>query len=143
VALLCQIGQLHRELRPDIFRPTTLKYDEEQILQILRDEKRPVFVAVQGERVLGFAFCMVKSVRNNSMFVDMDEFYIDDFCVDETCRSQGIGQALYRYIYDYAKERNFRAVTLNVWDCNERAIKFYKKLGLLPQRYFMEAVLGE
>jgi ribosomal protein S18 acetylase RimI-like enzyme len=143
INLLRQIGQLHYDLRPDIFRPVTLKYDEQQVLKIMDDEKRPIFIAAEGDTVLGFGFCIVKQIQNHSVVNDMTEFYIDDLCVDENCRSQGIGEALCRHIYDYAKARHYRAVTLNVWSCNVRAIKFYERLGFQPQKIYMESVLGE
>lgn len=143
IKLLHQIGQLHRDLRPDIFRPTTLKYTETDVLMIMQDENRPIFIAAEGDTVLGFGFCIVKRVQNNPVINDMTEFYIDDLCIDENCRSHGIGEALYQHIYAYAKERHYRAVTLNVWSCNVRAQKFYERLGLQPQRLYMEAVLGE
>jgi ribosomal protein S18 acetylase RimI-like enzyme len=137
------VGQVHYDLRPDVFRPVTLKYDHEQVLAILQDENRPVFIAAEDDEVLGFGFCVIRPIRNHSVVQDMTEFYIDDLCIDETCRSQGIGEALYRHIYAYAKERRYRAVTLNVWSCNVRARKFYERLGMQPQRLYMEAVLGE
>ena len=32
-------------------------------------------------------------------------------------------------------------VTLNVWSCNENAMKFYEKCGLKPQKVCMEVIL--
>jgi ribosomal protein S18 acetylase RimI-like enzyme len=143
VGLLYQVGKVHYDLRPDIFRPATLKYSEKDVSDILREESRPIFVAVAGDRVLGFGFCIRKTIRGNTVVRDMTEFYIDDLCVDETCRSQGIGEALYRHICAYAKTLNCRAVTLNVWSCNVRAMKFYERLGLQPQKVYMEAILRD
>ena len=143
INLLYQVGQVHHDLRPDIFRPVTLKYDENAVLTIMQNEDRPIFIAAEGDKVLGFGFCIVRRIEGNTVVNDMTEFYIDDLCVDENCRSQGIGEALYRHIYDYAKARHYRAVTLNVWSCNVRAMKFYERLGLQPQKLYMEAVLGE
>ncbi len=142
-ALLYQVGRVHYDLRPDIFRPVTLKYDEAQLCDILQNDNRPVYVAVEDGTVLGFCFCIIKNIRGNTVVRDMIEFYIDDLCVDEACRGRGIGEALYRYAYDRAGELGSRAVTLNVWNCNVRAMKFYEKLGLRPQKTYMEAVLGE
>ena len=143
IDLLYQVGQVHYDLRPDVFRPVTLKYDHEQVLAILQDENRPVFIAAADDEVLGFGFCIIRPIRNHSVIQDMTEFYIDDLCVDETHRSQGIGEALSRHIYAHPKTLGCRAVTLNVLNCNRRAMKFYEKLGLRPQRLYMEDVLGE
>ncbi len=143
IDLLYQVGQVHYDLRPDVFRPVTLKYGENDIRQIMENKNRPIFIAAEGDTVLGFGFCIIKDIRGNNVINDMVEFYIDDLCVDEDHRSQGIGEALYRHIYNHAKSLGCRAVTLNVWNCNSRALKFYKKLGLKPQRLYMEDVLGE
>ena len=56
---------------------------------------------------------------------------------------QGIGQAIYKEILRYAKMRKASQVTLNVWCCNENAMKFYEKLGLKPQKIGMEIQLDK
>jgi len=61
--------------------------------------------------------------------------------VDENCRGQHIGKQLYAHICGYAKQLGCRSVTLNVWSCNEKAMLFYEKLGLKPQKVGMEMIL--
>ena len=34
-------------------------------------------------------------------------------------------------------------VTLNVWSCNEKAMKFYQARGLKPQKIGMEVILSD
>ena len=41
----------------------------------------------------------------------------------------------------FAKENGCYNVTLNVWSCNESAMKFYEKCGLVPQKVGMEQIL--
>ena len=47
IELLKQVGQVHYEIRPDVFRGGALKYDEAALEELLRDETRPIFVAVK------------------------------------------------------------------------------------------------
>ena len=57
--LLLQVGAVHAEGRPDLFKAGGTKYTAEQLKEILRDETRPVFVAVDGDDVVsGYAFCV-------------------------------------------------------------------------------------
>ena len=56
---------------------------------------------------------------------------------------KGIGKALYDTVYKYAKMRKCGSITLNVWACNESAVKFYEKLGLKMQKIGMETLLEE
>ena len=67
--------------------------------------------------------------------------YIDDLCVDETCRGQHIGRSLYNAALAMAREKGCYNVTLNVWSCNPTALRFYESLGLKPQKIGMEQIL--
>ena len=139
--LLGQVGQVHHEIRPDIFRDGALKYDEAALEELLRDEKRPIFIGEEGSEVLGYCFCVVKDYRGSGVQTDRVELYIDDLCVEETLRGQGVAKALYAAVLDYAKTLSCDAVTLNVWCGNDGAMKFYEKAGLKPQKIGMEYLL--
>lgn len=143
ISLLLQVGQVHHDLRPDIFRPGTLKYDENALAELLSDEDRPVFVAVDGGLVAGYCFCVHKEYRGGSAHTDRRELYIDDLCVDEHRRGQGIATALYRHVTDYAQNCGCSFITLNVWCGNDSAMHFYEKMGLRPRHIMMETPLEE
>ena len=143
LALLRQVGQVHHQGRPDIFRQGAQKYSASQVLAMLNKPTTPVFVAVEGEKLLGYGFCLVKTYYNDPVIADHTELYIDDLCVDEACRGQQIGRAIYKAICHYAKMRRCYNVTLNVWSCNENAMVFYERLGMKPQKIGMETILEE
>ena len=143
IALLRQVGQVHHVGRPDIFRAGAQKYDKKQITAMLGDPQNPIFVAASEGRVLGYGFCFLKNHENDPVIADHRELYLDDLCVDENCRGQKIGKALYRHICDYAKTLGCRSVTLNVWSCNTQAMGFYESLGMKPQKVGMEMILEE
>ena len=140
--LLLQVLMVHHNGRPDIFKPNAKKYTDAELTDILADDTKPVFVAVdEQETVLGYAFCVFQQHLNNNILTDIKTLYIDDLCVDEKKRGMHIGTALYGYVLDFAKQSGCYNVTLNVWSCNESAMKFYEKCGLVPQKVGMEKVL--
>jgi len=139
--LLRQVGQVHRNIRPDLFRAGAQKYDDAALTELLTDPMRPIFIAAEGGKVLGYCFCIRKDCRNNPIFLDRTELYIDDLCVDENCRGQGIATALYRFVTDYAKETGCTHITLNVWRGNESAQLFYEKMGMQERNITMEMKL--
>ena len=141
LALLRQVGRVHHEGRPDIFRAGAQKYGASQVLHMLNSSATPIFVAVEADKVLGYGFCMIKEHANDPVICDHTELYIDDLCVDESCRGKHIGTAIYQEICRYAKMRGCYNVTLNVWSCNPGAMKFYESLGLKPQKVGMETIL--
>ena len=140
--LLQQVLMVHHNGRPDLFKPNAKKYTDEEIFQIIANDETPIFVAVDNkEEVLGYVFCVFKKFVNNEIMTDIKTLYIDDLCVDEEKRGMHIGKQLYEYVLDFAKESGCYNVTLNVWSCNESAMKFYEKCGLVPQKVGMEKIL--
>ena len=139
--LLRQVLEVHHDGRPDIFKSGAKKYTDEQLFEIIDDPDRPIFVMAEEQRVLGYAFCVIVSHKNDNILTDIKSLYIDDLCVDEECRGAHIGRALFDYVVSFAKEIGCYNVTLNVWSCNENAMLFYEKCGLVPQKVGMELVL--
>lgn len=140
-SLLYQVLSVHHEGRPDIFFGGVKKYDDPEILEIIKNDRTPVFVAVEGEKVLGYSFCIFQEVKDSHILRPIKTLYLDDLCVDSTCRGQNIGRALFEYTRNFAKESGCYNLTLNVWAFNERAIRFYENAGLKPQKTIMEEIL--
>ena len=140
--LLSQVLKVHNNGRPDIFKPGTRKYTDAEILDLIKDDGSPIFVYDDGARgVLGYAFCIIKITEGDNILCDMKSLYIDDLCVDEGARGMGVGKALYEYVVDFARKIDCYSITLNVWECNPSAKRFYEKMGLLAQKTVMEKIL--
>jgi len=141
-SLLCQVLDVHHTGRPDIFKPNAKKYTDDELLKIIADDEKPIFVAVNDrDEVKGYAFCVFIQHKDNNILTDIKTLYIDDLCVDENSRGEHIGKGLYEYVAAFAKAEGCYNLTLNVWSCNAGAIKFYEKCGLIPQKIGMEKIL--
>lgn len=141
--LLRQVCMVHHKGRPDLFQGNNnRKYTDMQLKEMLQDDSRPIFVAVdEADEVLGYAFCIFQQHLNDNILTDIKTLYIDDLCVDENIRGQHIGRRLYDSVLEFARKEGCYNVTLNVWSCNETAMKFYEKCGLKPQKIGMETIL--
>ena len=141
IALLRQIGGVHHDIRPDIFRPDAVKYTPEQVAELLKNPDKPIFICEDAGEVAGYCLCQVLRYEGNSVLADRTELYIDDLCVDEKRRGQKIGSILYNYAEAYAKEIGCQFLTLNVWCGNEGAIRFYENAGMKHRSIIMEKKL--
>lgn len=140
--LLMQVELVHHKIRPDLFKNGGRKYTDEELAAIIADDERPILVAADdNNRLLGYAFCIFKQYLHDNIMTDIKTLYIDDLCVDETCRGQHIGHSLYEAVLAYAKEHGCYNVTLNVWAGNDNAQQFYESCGLKPQKTGMEIIL--
>ena len=99
-----------------------------------------VYSLNKRDRVLGHGFCIMQH-SGGQLMVEHTTVYIDDICVDEKARGQGVGKALYEHILAFAREQGAYNVTLNVWSCNPGAMAFYEKLGLVQYKVGMEQIL--
>ena len=140
IELLHQVNMVHHVIRPDLFKPHTTKYNEQELEAMLDDDSKPIFVYDDGE-VQGYAFCQISEVRNNQLLEDDKTLYIDDICVDENARGKHIGKALYEYVRDYARSIGCHHITLNVWEGNTAALNFYRNMGMQVQKTTMETIL--
>ena len=139
--LLDQVDMVHHRARPDLFK-IGRKYDDEQLIALFKNDIRPVYVAVdENDKPMGYVFCIYMEHPGNPVLTNIKTLYIDDFCVYEHLRGKGIGHALYQHVLQLARENGCYNVTLNVWDCNPAAKKFYEECGMVPQKYEMETVL--
>ena len=142
IELLGQVLQIHAEIRPDIFIPDTTKYTEQELAALLKDKKKPIYVAVNEEDVcMGYAFCQMKEQPFSNNMVQFQSLFIDDLCVDRFARGQHIGESLFDYVKQEAKRMGCYEVTLNVWAGNTSAEKFYEKMGMKTKERQLEYIL--
>jgi len=141
LTLLRQVNNVHEANRPDLFIKDKTKYTADELAAILGDDTRPIFVAAEGERVLGYAFCVTEPHKDCNNLHDNVTLYIDDICVEQTVRGTGIGKALFSFVRDFAREQGVYNLTLNVWDKNDAAFAFYKACGFHIQKYGMELLV--
>ena len=139
IKLLKQISQLHHTGRPDIFKPSVCKYNNDDLIFKFTDPEQYIIVATdEKDHVLGYALSYFEIKHDNRLLVDRKILYLDDLCVDDGYRGMNIGSQLFNATLLYAKETGCDSLELNVWEFNTPAIKFYKKHGMTVKYSRME-----
>ena len=142
LVLLHQVLEVHAAIRPDLFISGRTKYTREELAGILHNEDTPVLAAVDENDVLqGYAFCVIQRQPFTTTMRDFTTLYLDDLCVDETCRGQHVGRALYEAMLALARDLGCYDVTLHVWEGNESARAFYERMGMFVRETTMEVIL--
>lgn len=141
--LLGQVLYVHYQIRPDLFKEKGSKYSKEQLADIINNEKTPIFVYEEDNKIIGHCFCIINEIKNSTNINDYKNLFIDDLCIDENYRNKGIGKEMYNYVKEYAKENGIYNITLHVWEGNESAFNFYKNLGMNFQQYTLEEIIDE
>lgn len=142
IELLQQVLDIHAKIRPDIFISGTTKYTDDELLQMIKDDTNPIYVAVdEKDLCLGYAFCQLREQPFSNNMVPFTSLFIDDLCVDQNLRGQHIGESLFEFVKAEAKRLGCYEVTLNVWAGNTSAEHFYEKMGMKTKERQMEYIL--
>ncbi len=139
VGLLEYIFALHKKGRPDVFADTdSPKYTEEDVCRLIDDEKTVILSALDKDEVTGYLIAKFKDGAAAKHIKSVRTLYVDDLCVKETHKREGIGTALFEEAKRIARENGCERIELNVWAFNKDAIEFYTKTGLSVSRMTME-----
>ncbi len=139
--LLNEVNMVHHVIRPDLFN-INRKYTDKQLREIIADDTKPIFVATDDkDQLVGYCMTQFQQILGDTIRTEIKTLYIDDLCVDEAVRGQHIGQNLYEYTKEFAKNHGFYNITLHVWAGNDNAQKFYERMGLVPQYTCLEQIL--
>ena len=136
--LRMQVNALHVAGKPNVFKPGFPEELRNYIYAIRNDPEQSIVVAVKDEYVCGFAVLHHINRPENPFMKERDFLDIDEFCVDEAFRRQGIASEMVAFIREFAKEKGFHRIELNMWEFNQDALAFYEAAGFRTFRRYME-----
>ena len=137
--LLSQVLEIHAKMRPDIFQSGTTKYTKEELLNKIENEL--IFVAEENEKVIAHLFLELQTTKNNNNMKPLKILYIDDICVDKDHINGGVGSKLFDLVKEKAKELGCYEITLNFWEGNKNAEKFYLNKGFKTKSKVLEYII--
>ncbi len=142
-ALLTQIkelDQIHADSRPDYFLPRENPFPRDVYLESITAEDYLILGAFREDGAMdGFAMAALKP--DSGLIKGMKTLLLDNLYVRTEARRQGIAASLMDAVTRWGREQGAKRMDLHVWAFNEKALAFYRAMGLTPQRYVMEKKL--
>ncbi len=109
-------------------------YNLPQVIEELSNEEDYFYIAFFNNRPTGYL-----RLKESTSDIPLIKLYrsieLKRIYVLKEFHSQKIGAALMKFAFDFAIERDYRAMFLSVWEHNEKAKTFYKKWGFLNTGY--------
>ena len=125
-AMARQVHAMHVEWRPDIYEMVDELYTQERFQESVK--ARQLYVGKIGGAVVGYVLVKIRDyawpgvVRRRVMVVD-------EICVEESLRNQGIGKEMMEDVHALAKAFRCTDLQLGVYPQNDGAVAFYQKCG--------------
>ena len=133
-----QVNDLHVEGKPDVFKPGFNEELQNYVYYIFKDPEQKIVVADKDGEICGFAILHHIYKPENPFMKVRDFLDIDEFCVDEKHRREGIATAMVEFIKNFAIEQGYHRLELNMWEFNQDALAFYEAAGFETFRRYME-----
>ena len=133
-----QVNDLHVEGKPDVFKPGSSEELQNYVYYIFKDPEQKIVVADKDGELCGFAILHHIYKPENPFMKVRDFLDIDEFCVDEKHRREGIATALIEFIKNFAIDQGYHRLELNMWEFNQDALAFYEAAGFETFRRYME-----
>ncbi|MDZ7542829.1 GNAT family N-acetyltransferase [Clostridium perfringens] len=75
-------------------------------------------VIIQNKKIVGYTITRYVELKNMYLLNDKFFAYIDEICIKENYRRQGLGRILFNYLYDLVKSKGAESLELGVWSFN-------------------------
>ncbi len=134
-----QVHAMHVAIRPDIYRMEEELISEESFLSDIQN--RQLYVAKLGGMVAGYVRILLRE-RNWVGVTPCKILSVEEICVDEPFREQGIGREMITDIRALAKAFGCKQILIGgVYPENDGAIAFYQKCGFQIRNISMDMKL--
>lgn len=125
-AMALQVHAMHVAWRPDIYVMVEELYPRERFLEAIQE--RQLYVAKLGGLTVGYVLLKIRHYDWPGM-VRRKVMLVDEICVEEAYRGQGIGKAMMEDVHALAKAFGCSDLQLGVYPQNDGAVAFYQKCG--------------
>ncbi len=134
-----QVHAVHVAIRPDIYRMEEELIPEDAFLADI--QSRQLYVAKLGGMVAGYVRILLRE-RNGAGVTPCKILSVEELCVDEALRCQGIGREMITDVRALAKAFGCQQILIGgVYPENDGAVAFYQKCGFQIRNISMDMKL--
>lgn len=120
-------------------KPNAAEYFTNRMLRSVRKKQGKIFVAKDGEKVIGFTGIYIKKQPFEETFetIPMTLGYVSELFVQEKYRNQNIGEKLLKIAENYFRKLKCTHSELTVYAPNVKPHGFYLKHGYIDKNIEM------
>lgn len=104
-------------------------YNLQQLEKELSNDDSAFYFLFSDEKIAGYMKVNTGEAQSEQM--GENSFEVERIYIKQKYHKQGLGKSLIKKAIDLAREQNKESIWLGVWERNENAIAFYKKLGFV------------
>lgn len=127
--LLDDMSQCHTDNMPEVFDEHRIPKTPEYVENLLKDDKIQIWVAKDGDAVVGVLQGAIKTSEPNPGWRERSYGYLDALFVIDSHRKEGVARALMQAAQSFFKQQGLTVVEANVWGFNAASRRLTDSLG--------------
>ncbi|MBM7702520.1 GNAT family N-acetyltransferase [Metabacillus iocasae] len=140
--VLAESLHLHAEALPDLFDKEAYLFTPQQYQSIMYYSTVEIILAEHNQNIVGASVVELNYNPPLKRTPPSYTAFIQFFSVKREYQQLGIGKELFEVTKEWAKAKGALDLQLTVWSFNEKAIRFYEKLGLCETSKLMRLKLN-
>jgi GNAT superfamily N-acetyltransferase len=141
--LLSQTDSQYRQAHPEIFQQAFDPGDtKDYLLSNIKSKDAVIILALVRDDIIGAILAWGRKTPEISILLPNTFVIIENLVVDEPFRRQGIGKALLEQVHLWSKSHGTEQIQFTVWDFNQAAHEFNKKMGYSTLHHLMRKDLA-
>ncbi|MGY3717669.1 GNAT family N-acetyltransferase [Sutcliffiella cohnii] len=125
-----EVHEKHVNALPHIFYTVKNALPKIYFEELIENPMCEILVAKEGEDVVGFAIIEIMESPPIPTYTYRKISFINNIAIKKEYSRKGIGYTLFKECTNWSKIHGASAIELNVWEFNQDAIAFYRKLGM-------------
>ena len=121
-----QLNRLRVRWRPDLYEMAEELYPQDRFEAELK--ARQLYVAKIDSFLVGYVL-LKQTICDQPGMVRRKILYLEELCVQEACRDQGLGKEMVADVVALAKAFGCTDLQLGVYPHNDNAVGFFQKCG--------------
>lgn len=131
------VHDLHVQLHPEIFQPFDEKAMADFFRRVVENEQHVFWIAESESAAIGYAWIEFKDYPETMFKKAYRSLYVHQLSFLNEVQNKGYGQQIMQEISKLALSKEINLIELDYWVRNEKAKRFYEKMGFVKQREFV------
>ena len=145
------LSELSKKTFYDTFTGTCMEEDMQQFLQEYFDievvkkelaDENDLYFFIEVDNVPAGYLRLMEDYRNFDLMKQWKALELKRIYVDKAYQGKGLAQILMAFAENFARENNYEVLWLGVWEHNNRAKRFYEKMGFTDSGHMHDFPIG-
>lgn len=141
VDLRIKLNDMHVACVDDVFKDNIVEDTRKDTIKAVNNPDCDIVIMEVDSKVMAYALVNYEKTIETFDKKSRKLYYIQEIMISDTYQHQGLGKKMIEFLKKDAFQKGYKRIELDVWNFNQNAVNFYKKVGFREVQLIMSAEL--